>query len=63
MAVVNTQKSLSVCNAEWFAVSKFSQADAPQRCLSAYHASETPLADCRLFQKRYKSEGKADSVY
>ena len=39
----------------------FSQADAPQRCLSAYRASETPLADGRLFQKR-QSEGKADRL-
>jgi hypothetical protein len=60
MAVV-LQKSLSVCNAQRFAVSRFSQADAPRRCLSAYRASEIPLADGRLFQKR-QSEGKADSV-
>ena len=60
MAVV-PQKSLSVCNAQGFAVSRFSQADAAQRCLSAYRASEIPLADGRLFQKR-QSEGKADSV-
>ena len=33
MAVVNTQQSLSVCDAKGFAVSTFSQVDAPQRVL------------------------------
>ena len=38
---VDGQESFAVCNAERFAVSKVSQADAPQRCLSAYRASYT----------------------
>ena len=50
MAVV--ADSLFVCNARGFAVSRFCQADAPERCLSAYRASDIALADGRLFQKQ-----------
>ena len=53
---VDGQESFAVCNAEWFTVSKVSQADAPQRCLSAYRASYT-LADGRLSQKQRSQSG------
>ena len=53
---VDGQESFAACNAERFAVSKVSQADAPQRCLSAYRASNT-LADGRLSQKQQSQSG------
>lgn len=61
IAPVIAQDSLSVCDAEGLTVSRFSQVDAPQRCLSAYRASDTALADGRVFQKR-QSEGKVDGI-
>ena len=59
MAIV-AENSLFVRNARGFAVSWFSQADAPERCLSAYRASDIALADGRLFQKQL-SKSKVDS--
>lgn len=58
MAIV--AESLFVRNARWFALSRFSQADAPERCLSAYRASDIALADGRLFQKQL-SKSKVNS--
>jgi hypothetical protein len=39
MAVI-ARESLCVCNAGGHAVSSFSHVDAPERCLSAYRASD-----------------------